>query len=105
MYGLVDYWATPEEFIGKSGDCEDYAIVKMFALLQVGFKPENMRVVIIKDKIRNIDHAILAVYIGDEVLVLDNTSPLVLPHSKYGHYRPVVSFNLQYKWAHVPPSQ
>ncbi|MDL2285428.1 transglutaminase-like cysteine peptidase [Desulfovibrio sp. OttesenSCG-928-F07] len=104
-YGLVDYWATPAEFIDKSGDCEDYSITKMFALIQLGFKPESMRVAIIKDKIRNIDHAVLVVYIDTEVYVLDNTSPMVLSHSKYGHYLPVVSFNQQYKWAHVPPSK
>jgi predicted transglutaminase-like cysteine proteinase len=105
VYGLVDYWATPAEFISKSGDCDDYAITKMFALIQLGFKPENMRIVALKDRIRNIDHAVLAVYLDQEVYILDNVSPLVLSHSKYGHYQPVLSVNLGYKWAHVPPSK
>jgi predicted transglutaminase-like cysteine proteinase len=102
LYGVVDYWATPEEFISQGGDCEDYAITKFFALVQLGFNPENMRVVIVKDRIRNIDHAILAVYIGEEVYVLDNVSPMVLSHSRYGHYQPVLSFNKQHMWRHVP---
>ncbi|MDR2051063.1 MAG: transglutaminase-like cysteine peptidase [Deltaproteobacteria bacterium] len=105
VYGLVDYWATPAEFISKSGDCDDYAITKMFALIQLGFKPENMRIVALKDRIRNIDHAVLAVYLDQEVYILDNVSPLVLSHSKYGHYQPVLSVNMGYKWAHVPPSR
>lgn len=105
VYGLVDYWATPTEFISKSGDCEDYSITKMFALIQLGFKPEQLRIVALKDRIRNIDHAVLAAYVGEEVYILDNVSPLVLPHSKYGHYQPVMSVNFEYKWAHVPPSK
>lgn len=104
LYGLVDHWATPAEFIKNSGDCEDYAIVKMFALIQLGFDPAKMRMVLLKDQIRNVDHAILAVYIENEVYILDNVSPMVLPHSSYGHYRPVVSVNLFYRWAHVPPA-
>lgn len=105
LYGLVDYWATPAEFIRSSGDCEDYAITKMFSLIQLGVNPANMRLVIIKDQIRNLDHAVLAVYLEDEVYILDNVSPMVLSHSKYGHYRPVLSVNLFYRWAHVPPSK
>lgn len=104
LYGLIDHWATPAEFIKNSGDCEDYAITKMFALIQLGVKAENMRVVLIKDQIRNIDHAVLAVYLDEEIYILDNVSPLVLSHSKYGHYKPVISFNLFYRWGHVPPS-
>lgn len=105
VYGLIDYWSTPAEFLKKSGDCEDYAITKFFALIQLGVNPSDMRVVILKDKIRNMDHAVLAVYLGKEVYILDNTSPMVLPHSRYGHYQPVVSVNLEYRWAHVPPSK
>lgn len=105
VYGLIDYWATPEEFLSKSGDCEDYAITKFFALIQLGISPDDMRVVILKDKIRNVDHAVLAVYVGDEIYILDSNSPMVLSHSKYGHYQPVLSVNLKYRWAHVPPSK
>lgn len=105
LYGLVDFWATPAEFIKNSGDCEDYSITKMFGLIQLGIDPAKMRVVLIKDTIRNIDHAILAVYLDEEVYILDNVSPMVLPHSKYGHYKPILSFNLSHRWAHVPPSK
>lgn len=104
-YGIVDYWSTPAEFLKNSGDCEDYAIIKMFALIHLGVAQDKMRLVIIKDEIRNIDHAVLAVYHGSEVYILDNVSPLVLPHSKYGHYRPIVSVNLVHRWAHVPPAR
>lgn len=103
IYGLVDYWATPAEFIKNSGDCEDYAIVKFFALIQLGLDPLKMRVVVIKDLIRNFEHAVLAVYLGDDVYILDNNSSLVLSHNKYSFYKPLLSFNLSYRWAHLPP--
>lgn len=31
-YGVSDYWATPEEFHKRGGDCEDAALAKMAAL-------------------------------------------------------------------------
>ncbi|MDR2893276.1 MAG: transglutaminase-like cysteine peptidase [Deltaproteobacteria bacterium] len=103
VYGISDYWATPDEFIKNSGDCEDYAITKFYALKQLGVDPEKMRVVILRDTIRGLDHAVLAVYTGNEVYILDNVTAMVLSHSNYSHYRPYYSVNEVYRWAHVPP--
>lgn len=104
VYKLNDYWATPDEFIKNSGDCEDYAIVKFYALKQLGVNPNSMRLVILKDTIRNLDHAVLAVYIGEDVYILDNVTQMVLTHENYRHYRPYYSLSEVYRWAHVPPS-
>jgi predicted transglutaminase-like cysteine proteinase len=38
-YGQRDYWATPLEFLRRSGDCEDYAIAKYVTLRELGFAP------------------------------------------------------------------
>lgn len=103
VYGQTDYWASPKEFLKLSGDCEDYSIAKYFALQQLGFKARNMRIVVIKDRIRNIGHAVLAVYMDDTAYILDNMSNLVLPHSKYQHYIPQYSVNGANRWAHVRP--
>ena len=101
-YGQSDYWASPPEFIKKSGDCEDYAIAKYYALLELGFKPEQLRIVAVKDMIRNIGHAILAVYLPDDIYILDNQTVMVLPHMRYKHYIPQYSVNEQFRWMHVP---
>jgi predicted transglutaminase-like cysteine proteinase len=103
IYGRSDYWATPEEFLKLSGDCEDFSIAKYFALKQLGFKSQNMRIVVIKDRIRNIGHAVLAVYMDDTAFILDNLSNLVLPHSRYRHYVPQYSVNGTNRWAHIRP--
>ncbi len=103
VYGQTDYWASPKEFMKLSGDCEDYAIAKYFALQQLGFKTQNMRIVVIKDRIRNIGHAVLAVYMDKTAYILDNMSNLVLPHSRYQHYIPQYSVNGANRWAHIRP--
>ena len=103
VYGRSDYWASPGEFLKLSGDCEDYSIAKYFALKQLGFETQNMRIVVIKDRIRNIGHAVLAVYMDETVYILDNLSDLVLPHSRYRHYIPQYSVNGENRWAHIQP--
>jgi len=104
VYGVSDYWATPGEFLKLSGDCEDYSIIKYYALRKLGFAVDDMRIVLLKDNIRNISHAILAVRLDGESYVLDNMSDLVLSHLKYEHYVPQYSVNEFYRWAHVSPS-
>jgi len=101
VYGLSEYWATPKEFMTQSGDCEDYSIAKYFALRQLGFKKEELRVVILMDMIRGIGHAVLAFYAEDQILILDSLSNLILPHSRYKHYVPQYSMNETTRWAHI----
>ncbi len=105
VYKVEDYWATPWEFMKNSGDCEDYAIAKFYALKKLGVNPENMRVVALIDKIRNIGHAILVVYTDNNAYILDNLTDLVLSHERFKQYAPQYSVNEVYRWAHVTPTQ
>ena len=105
VYKLADYWATPREFLKNSGDCEDYAIVKFYALLKLGVDPENMRIVALRDSIRNFAHAILVLYTGGNAYVLDNLTTMVLTHEQYQHYVPQYSVNEVFRWAHVRPKK
>ncbi len=102
VYGVREYWATPKEFIIRSGDCEDYSIAKYYALRNVGFSKDELRIVALRDTIRGFGHAVMAAYVNGDILILDNTSQLVLSHKKYGHYEPQVSMNETSRWAHVP---
>jgi predicted transglutaminase-like cysteine proteinase len=104
VYGESEYWATPQEFLRLSGDCEDYSITKYYALKQLGVPIDRMRIVMLFDTIRGIAHAVLAVKQGDETYVLDNLTDMVLPHQRYEHYRPQYSVNEEYRWAHVAPN-
>ena len=100
LYGVSEFWATPKEFMKRSGDCEDYAIAKFFVLRDLGLTNEEMRVVILMDNIRRIGHAVLAVYHADDILILDSLSDLIFSHRKYRHYRPQYSMNETTRWAH-----
>lgn len=104
-YGRRDYWATPLEFLLHSGDCEDYAIVKYVTLRQLGFTPEQLRLVVVRDVLRDLAHAVLAVYLDDEVYILDNLTKAVLSQERVGQYVPYYSVNETTRWAHMPPAE
>jgi predicted transglutaminase-like cysteine proteinase len=103
-YGRRDYWATPLEFLQSSGDCEDYAIVKYVTLRRLGFAREQLRMVVVRDVARDLAHAVLAVYLEDEVYILDNLTNAILPQERVVHYVPYYSVNETTRWAHVPPA-
>lgn len=102
VWGKTDYWATPAEFAEKSGDCEDYAISKYYALREMGIEADKLRIVALRDRIRGIGHAVLVVYAEGTAWVLDNQTDLVLSHDRYSHYQPQYSVNEHNRWAHVP---
>lgn len=102
-WGKEDYWAIPAQFLKKSGDCEDYAIAKYFTLKELGIDPQKMRIVVLRDTIRRLAHAVLAVYLDDDVYVLDNLSNVVLSHRRLPNYSPQYSVNEYGRWAHMKP--
>ena len=101
-YGVADYWATPEEFLINSGDCEDYAIIKMLSMKWLGYDVDAMRVVVVQDTNLRIPHAIMAINNKDDILILDNQIEEVISHADIFHYVPVYSVNEKSWWMHVP---
>ena len=103
-WGKRDYWASPLEFLENSGDCEDYAIMKYVALKELGVLQSDMRIVVVQDTVRDIAHAVLAVYLdGEEPLVMDSLFDTVLSHDKIKQYIPHYSVNETTRWAHIMP--
>ncbi|NVJ98779.1 MAG: transglutaminase-like cysteine peptidase [Alphaproteobacteria bacterium] len=99
-WGIPDYWATPDEFFLKDGDCEDYAISKYITLKRLGLPADNMRLVILQDENLRVAHAVLSVELDGETYILDNQIDSVLPHTQILHYRPVYSINEGGWWLH-----
>lgn len=99
-YGVSDYWATPAQFFGRDGDCEDYAIAKFMSLRALGVPNEMMRIVVLQDLNLGIGHAILVVYLDGEPLVLDNQVRQVVRAGAIRHYKPVYSINETGWWLH-----
>lgn len=76
-----DYWATPKEFLTTGfGDCEDYAIIKYFTLLKLGFDADNLFLTTVRENKRRGYHMVLSYfYKGSKPpLILDNLSFRVL---------------------------
>lgn len=104
-FNVEDYWASPLEFLARSGDCEDYAIIKYVSLRALGFDVKDLRLVVVHDVVRNLPHAVLAVYLEGDILILDSLFDGVLSHTQVTFYRPYYSVNETTRWAHVPTRQ
>lgn len=101
-YGVEDYWATPREFLANNGDCEDYAITKMLSLKMLGFKMDNIRLVVLQDTNLRTPHAVLAVKTKNDTLILDNQINEVVSHKHILHYVPVYAVNEKKWWMFLP---
>jgi len=103
-WGQSDYWATAFQFLKKSGDCEDYAIAKYMLLKAVGYPIENMRIVAVRIRsLGGLGHAVLVVYEGNDVFVLDNRVAAVMNEKLVRvEFQPALSVNEQFWWVHLP---
>lgn len=73
QWGVADRWSPPlETFATGYGDCEDYAIAKFVALIEAGVAPEDVRLVVVRDLAVRDGHAVAAVRIDGNWVVLDN---------------------------------
>lgn len=99
-WGVNDYWATPGEFMARSGDCEDFAIAKYLSLRQLGWSDDELRVAVVRDLLLNVNHAVLIVYYRGRTWLLDNQIRQVVETESIRHYQPVFSINEKYWWRH-----
>lgn len=102
-WGQSDYWETPMEFDKRGGDCEDFAIAKYTALKMLGVPDERLRVAIVHDTVKNIPHAVLAVYTDEGIYILDNQIKTLVDANDEGRYRPIFSINRTAWWLHTAP--
>lgn len=106
VWGVIDYWASPLESLGKGrGDCEDYAIAKYFTLVAAGMPVAKLRMVYVRAQLggKSLAHMVLAYYAqpGAEPLILDNLIGDVRPASARTDLQPVFSFNTEGLWQGV----
>jgi predicted transglutaminase-like cysteine proteinase len=77
-YNQSDYWSTPKEFLTCGyGDCEDYAIIKYFTLLKLGFSKEKLFITTSHEKYTGQQHMVLSYF------ELENKPPLILDSLSY----------------------
>ena len=101
VYGKLDYWAKPSEVLEhRAGDCEDFAILKMAALLRAGIPAQSMSLVVLQDRRRKFFHAVLSVSTGSGAFILDSLGNAVLRDSELPDYVPLYSFSTDRAWIH-----
>jgi len=101
VYGNLDYWATPLETLEhRAGDCKDFTILKMTALLRAGIPPQSMSFVVLRDRKRGFYHAVLSVSTASGAFILDSLSNRVLKDSELPDYQPLYSFSTDRAWIH-----
>ncbi|KRB32885.1 transglutaminase [Mesorhizobium sp. Root695] len=101
VYGKLDYWAKPSEILERrAGDCEDFAILKMTALLRAGIPTQSMALVVLQDRKRGFFHAVLSVSTGSGTFILDSLSNSVVRDSDLPDYVPLYSFSTDRAWIH-----
>jgi predicted transglutaminase-like cysteine proteinase len=89
-HGSIDVWSSPLETLANhSGDCEDYAILKLAALLEAGISPENLRLVIVRDTLRSEDHAIVVARLDGQWLAMDNRNLAIVADTQLTAYAPL----------------
>jgi predicted transglutaminase-like cysteine proteinase len=98
QYGYAQFWATPLQTLSSgAGDCKDYAIVKYAALRELGVAPSDLRLVIVRDNLRQAEHEVLAVRDEQKWLILDNLTMAMLDAEQIRHYYPL--FVMDYRGA------
>lgn len=99
--GDTDRWSGASETLRRNrGDCEDYAIAKMKLLEAAGVARSDMYLVIVDDLVRRADHALLVVRLGTRMVILDNSTDVLLDAQSAHDYRPIFSFGDKGAWVH-----
>jgi len=100
-WGELDYWASPVEVLSRrKGDCEDFAILKYYTLKYIGFSPDSMRLVIVRQN-RGPMHAVMSIEYESRIYILDNQLTMVVEDSKLlNKYTPIYSINENGWWRH-----
>jgi predicted transglutaminase-like cysteine proteinase len=100
-YRQRDFWATADETVARgSGDCEDYAILKMHMLRAAGIDGDRMKLVLLRDLAINADHAFLMVRSQAGWVVLDNMTDRIYDGREANAVRPILSFSGDRRWVH-----
>lgn len=97
-YNTIDYWADTAELLSKRGDCEDFALSKYFTLRRLGFSPDELKITVVYDQEKYLNHAVLMVYTGGTRYMLDSNSDDMGPSPMEYRYKTIYAFNENTAW-------
>lgn len=83
---VLDEWYGPMETVtsGK-GDCEDFAIVKLFALRALGWNPQDLALMVVYVPRRKEYHAVAVARVDESWLILDTLTTMLVAPEKSGY--------------------
>lgn len=90
QHHAADRWSTAiASFTTGYGDCEDYAIANFEILQDAGIAVDDMQILLVRDKFKNIGHAVLAVREGGKWVILDSLKPYLVEAKDVPQYVPL----------------
>jgi predicted transglutaminase-like cysteine proteinase len=100
QWGTPDEWSAPlaagkGSFETGLGDCEDYAIAKYVALRAAGVPAKQLRVLLVRDNIARLDHAVLAANDDGHWYVLDNRWTAAVEDNDVRRFTPLFALDDQ----------
>jgi predicted transglutaminase-like cysteine proteinase len=105
QHGVSDLWSSPLSTLERGrGDCEDYAIAKMFVLRAAGTAAEDLRFLIAHNHSDGDAHAVLAVRSENRWVILDNRKMLLLDDVMVRDLQPLFALDLAGVHKFVTPS-
>ena len=100
-WGRHDYWASASETLAHgAGDMEDRDIVKMQALIALGFNPDDLFLTLGRDKVGG-PMSLLAIRIAPERYVtLDDLGGAPIFAERRDGFKPTMSVSTRGSWIH-----
>jgi predicted transglutaminase-like cysteine proteinase len=99
-YAERDYWATAGETLSQGfGDDEDRAILKFQALRALGWKAQDMYLVLGRDHVRGA-YTMLAARANGRFWLLEDRGSALVPADRRTGFAPMMSFGDNKAWLH-----
>jgi predicted transglutaminase-like cysteine proteinase len=99
-------WTSPLETLAASvGDCKQYAVLKYAALRDLGFAPDDLRLIILTIRSQRRSHAVVAARHAGRWHILDNNTLQLIDSMNAGDYLPLFALDHRGVWQYVPPSR
>jgi predicted transglutaminase-like cysteine proteinase len=100
----ADLWASPLATLSSGrGDCEDYAILKIMALRELGMPASDLRLIVMRDVRLQQDHAVAVARLDGRWIVLDNRRLVLLEADALHGYTALATFEADGEPALVAP--
>jgi predicted transglutaminase-like cysteine proteinase len=88
-----DDWQTAQNTLTKrTGDCEDYAILKHRLLRAQGMPDDDLSLLLAYDAVAHLDHALLLGAWDGKWHALDHRTDSIIPLERLTDYRPVIAY-------------